>query len=673
MCGIFGLVIKGNTLSGANARKLVNDLFCLSESRGKESAGLAVLMPDAISIYKQSVAASTMIRSRDYRAFANKMLAANAHPNQPLVVIGHSRLVTNGSQENHDNNQPVVKKGVVGIHNGIIVNDQELWSRFPSLQREYQVDTEVAWGLMRYFYEQTGSLVQASRQMFAQIEGTASIAALFHDLDALLLATNNGSLYISANTKDGIYLFASEAYILRRLFERPRWRRAFATPDIRQIEPGAGYVIDVQNLVGERFSLRDNTGLVSVSISSGAARPIVDATPEAKRVARGTLFAMPTVIPRSVYTRLAIDTAPIEALRRCVRCVLPETMPFIEFDEQGVCNYCRNDQPHTLLGQDALHALAERHRRQDGRPDCIVTFSGGRDSSYGLHYAKNVLKLHPIAYTYDWGMITDLARRNQARLCGKLGVEHILISADIARKRRYIRKNVLAWLKRPRLGTVPLFMAGDKQYFYYANKLRRQLGVQFVLFGENLMETTRFKSGFCGIRPSFNTEHTYTLSLFDKVKLSLYYGMQYAMNPAYINRSLWDTLGAFASYYVIPHDNVNLYDYIMWEENTIVATLRSAYDWEVAPDTQNTWRIGDGTAAFYNYIYYCVAGFSENDTFRSNQIRRGMISREAALARVYEENQPRFESIQWYCETIGIDMVDTLTRINRIPKLYAAG
>ena len=179
-----------------------------------------------------------------------------------------------------------------------------------------------------------------------------------------------------------------------------------------------------------------------------------------------------------------------------------------------------------------------------------------------------------------------------------------------------------------------------------------------------------FKSGFCGIRPSFGTAHTYTLSLAKKFKLAAYYGQQYLLNPAYFNSSVLDTIGAFASYYVIPHHYVNLYNYIMWDEEVIIPTLIQEYDWETATDTGATWRIGDGTAAFYNYIYYCVAGFSENDTFRSNQIREGMLPRARALELVYDENQPRFDSIQWYCDTIGIDMESTLERITATPKLY---
>ena len=94
------------------------------------------------------------------------------------------------------------------------------------------------------------------------------------------------------------------------------------------------------------------------------------------------------------------------------------------------------------------------------------------------------------------------------------------------------------------------------------------------------------------------------------------------------------------------------------------------YNWEISPDTTSTWRIGDGTAAFYNYIYYTVAGFSEFDTFRSNQIREGLITREEGLKFIAQENRPRFESMKWYFETIGVDMEQAIKIVNAIPKLY---
>ena len=105
----------------------------------------------------------------------------------------------------------------------------------------------------------------------------------------------------------------------------------------------------------------------------------------------------------------------------------------------------------------------------------------------------------------------------------------------------------------------------------------------------------------------------------------------------------------------------------------IERTLLEEYDFERAEDTESLWRIGDGTAAFYNYIYHAIAGMTENDTFRSNQIRQGMMTRSLALDLVERDNRPRFASIQWYLKTIGIERTvpEVLERIERAPKLYA--
>ena len=69
---------------------------------------------------------------------------------------------------------------------------------------------------------------------------------------------------------------------------------------------------------------------------------------------------------------------------------------------------------------------------------------------------------------------------------------------------------------------------------------------------------------------------------------------------------------------------------------------------------------------FYNYIYMTARGFSEFDTFRSNQIREGMMTREEAISAVYTENRPRPQSIKWYLDTIGIDFDSAIRRINEM-------
>lgn len=358
------------------------------------------------------------------------------------------------------------------------------------------------------------------------------------------------------------------------------------------------------------------------------------------------------------------------ALRRCSCCILPETMPFIEFDEEGVCNYCHNYQPTQLLPEEQLRAVANKIRSKDGTQDCIVMFSGGRDSSFLLHYVVKELNLHPLVFTYDWGMSTPIAERNATKLCEALHVERIVIRKDAEKKIRNIRKNVKAWCKRPDLGMIPLFMAGDKQFFTEVNRIAQQRGLHTMFIGTSPLEKTDFKTGFCGVAPNFNAKQIHSLSQSGKVGMILYYLKQFIRNPAYINSSLLDSAKAFFAFYNSKQEQINLFRYVRWDEDAINDVLISQYGWETDPECSTTWRIGDGTAAFYNYIYYSAAGFTENDTLRSNQIREGVLSRQEALRRVQLDNRPRYTSMKWYFNRIGLDMDKTLAAVERLPRLH---
>jgi hypothetical protein len=142
-------------------------------------------------------------------------------------------------------------------------------------------------------------------------------------------------------------------------------------------------------------------------------------------------------------------------------------------------------------------------------------------------------------------------------------------------------------------------------------------------------------------------------------------------NPSYFNSSIYDTLSG--EYFRSRSNKTgyhHIFDYWKWDETEINQTLVGEYGWELATDTSSTWRIGDATAAFYNYVYYTVGGFSEHDTFRSNQIRENVISRDEALKLVADENRPRYESIKWYLDAVGIEFQDAISKINAVPKLY---
>lgn len=359
-------------------------------------------------------------------------------------------------------------------------------------------------------------------------------------------------------------------------------------------------------------------------------------------------------------------------IRRCSSCLLLETTPYIEYDTKGICNYCRNYSRAAVKGENELEKIIAPFRHNGRKNNCIVALSGGRDSSFGLHYVKKVLKLNPIAYTYDWGMATDIARRNQEKMCDALGVERIIIKADYNKKRRNIKRNIEAWLKKPDLGLVPIFMAGDKQAIYYAQKVKKTTGIKLIFHClGNAFEDILFKTGFSKV--ALRSPMIYhNVPTSDKIKLGLYYAQQFLRNPAYINISLIDSFKGYLSLFFIKqrYHDILLYHYIKWDEQVIMKTLIEEYGWELPTDTCLTWRIDDGTSAFYNYIYMAVAGFTENDSFRSCQIREGTIFRDEAFRIIEEENRPRIKTIEWYAKAVGFDCDKAIRIINTIPKLY---
>ncbi len=110
---------------------------------------------------------------------------------------------------------------------------------------------------------------------------------------------------------------------------------------------------------------------------------------------------------------------------------MDETVPKMRFDSQGVCHLCHvQDRLNRTYCIEQDQEKEKRFRRMleaikaegKGKPhDCIVMISGGADSSYTLYMAKK-LGLRPLAYHFDNGWVSDVARKNIAQITGKLGV-----------------------------------------------------------------------------------------------------------------------------------------------------------------------------------------------------------------------------------------------------------
>lgn len=129
-------------------------------------------------------------------------------------------------------------------------------------------------------------------------------------------------------------------------------------------------------------------------------------------------------------------------MRRCVRCVLPEIFPNIVFDDAGVCNYCRQHDLRRTRLEEQRARMSERfgglvdeiHGRHSY--DCLLAWSGGKDSTYTLLILRQRYRLNVLALTLDNGFVSPTALQNMRRVSGELGVDHITFRPrlDLLRK-----------------------------------------------------------------------------------------------------------------------------------------------------------------------------------------------------------------------------------------------
>jgi N-acetyl sugar amidotransferase len=121
-----------------------------------------------------------------------------------------------------------------------------------------------------------------------------------------------------------------------------------------------------------------------------------------------------------------------DAGQMCTRCVMDTSVSGIEFDADGVCNFCRAAE--IRLRRDLFvgpaHAgkleqlLSSIKKAGEGRRyDCVIGVSGGVDSSYTAWLVKRKYGLRPLAVHLDNGWNSELAVQNIERLLKSLDID----------------------------------------------------------------------------------------------------------------------------------------------------------------------------------------------------------------------------------------------------------
>ena len=647
MCGIFGVSSKLSLQNNLDKIKHDINLFIQnSEIRGSDTFGISIKTNNQNCIYKTNEKPTIAIKRDDYSSFLSEYLKNEVNEN--IQIIGQTRLVTNGSKFSYQNNQPLISKNIIGVHNGIFTNLEKINEDKTINYESYNVKSDSL-----TFFEKLSDFADKKNfidlylSYLKKIIGNYSISFFVKNENKIYISSNCGTLYYYY---DGdFFCFGSERKIVENYIKQSILLHKKKI-DFNKIKKCLNETI-IYN--------QDKFELLVIDHNSK------NFNPEKFNIDLNKVF--------KIKSNLNYQIEKLKNLKKCSRCILPETYPFIKFNENNVCNYCLDYQKQEFYGEKKLNEYLESFRSKNGKVDCIVGLSGGRDSCYGLHLLKTQFRMNPIAFTYDWGLTTDISRLNASILCGKLGVEHIIRSADIEKKRKYVRQNIFAWLKDPHLGMLPIVQAGDKDFMEFSRTLCKELNVEFCVQATGYqLEQREFFLGFAGIQQKLkDNQRMSSYSLMTKLRMFFWYSYRTLKNPSYINEALMDNFNGYVSSFIKKENFLYLYKYIKWDEKKMSETLENEYGWISDKSYgKNQWRMGDGQTAFNNFVYYQIAGFSEYDNFRSNQIREGLINRDEAVKLCKEDNRTRFDTLKNFSEIIGFNLDEVLTKIICLPKLY---
>ena len=156
------------------------------------------------------------------------------------------------------------------------------------------------------------------------------------------------------------------------------------------------------------------------------------------------------------------------ALRKCSRCGLPETYETIEFDDFGVCNIClqhryKTEEIDWNIRRKMLDDIVAEYKGK-GQYDCVVPFSGGKDSTFTLLYIVNELKLKPLVVQFNHGFLRPGLLRNNERTFKQLGVDVLSFTPNwklvkLLMKESLMRKGDFCWHCHTGIFSYPMHVA----------------------------------------------------------------------------------------------------------------------------------------------------------------------------------------------------------------------
>jgi len=328
-----------------------------------------------------------------------------------------------------------------------------------------------------------------------------------------------------------------------------------------------------------------------------------------------------------------------------------ETQDMISFDAEGVCATCRQiEYKQTKIDWDErlkeFGTLLDQYRGQ-GPYDCIVPFSGGKDSTYTAWALVKKFNLKPLIVNYDHGFYRPTVLENTERAVKKLGVDFLKFKGDWQTVKKLMRvslerKGDIMWHSHCGIYAYPMHMAIMHK-------------VPLIIWGEPTSEYVSYYS--------YEENEQVDEKRFNRV---VNLGMNAEDMVGFLDGSVTArdlfpyTYPNLADLRSIGYRSICLGNYIPWDTRKQSEIIRDELGWkgdrvEGIP-FERYWyeKVEDAFQGIQDYLKWIKRGMSRMTHLASIDIRNGRMTREEGLKMIEQYEGFRPASLDVFLKAMGM-------------------
>ena len=337
-------------------------------------------------------------------------------------------------------------------------------------------------------------------------------------------------------------------------------------------------------------------------------------------------------------------------LKRCSRCVLPETHETIVFDEKGVCNICnQHAYKQTVIDWKAkkkeLDEIIETYRGK-GDYDCIVPFSGGKDSTWTLYYLVMEYGLKPLVIRFDHGFLRPNLLENTTRTLCRLGADLHVFTPNWKVVQRlmlqsFLEKGDFCWHCHTGIFAYPMWIAVQQQ-------------IPLVIWGEPSAEYTAY---FSYDQPEEVDEKRFNRYVNLGITAEdMFVRLEGSVDERYLKPFRYPPLKELRK---INYRSICLGSFIPWDVKKQSRIIQGELGWrgdevENVPPGYEYEKIECYLQGVRDYIKYIKRGYTRPCHLASLDIRNRRMTRDEAMTMVrgYEGRRP--PSLEIFLDYVGL-------------------